>query len=321
MRRIVVSLAMLAALGVGACASGDHAADDHPSTDSGGVDATTDAFVSDGDADVADDLDSGVVDDTYVAPTDDGPIDTKPPPPVDTAVYAHSDTRLYRLDAVTLAVTEIGEFQLPGGGTLVGMTDIALDKDANMIGISFGAVYTIDYKAAGGPLCTQIATLDGEFNGLTYVPAGTIDPLKEVLVGVALDGGWWRIDVAPGATAATTTKLGSYGGGLTSSGDVVGIIGDRVYATVEGTSGPGDHVIVVDPKVGTKLTDLGDTLVPGFWGVGYWGGTMYGFKSDGRIYSIDLATAKATEIVGTTKPDNGWWGAGVRTSAPNTPTK
>jgi hypothetical protein len=64
--------------------------------------------------------------------------------------------------------------------------------------------------------------------------------------------------------------------------------------------------------------DLGGTGVSGLWGVGYWAGVMYGFASDGSLYSIDLASAKATLIPGATKPPGGWWGAGVTTAAPRT---
>jgi len=294
-----------------ACAGGDETSTKPPTGTDAGLDASDTSGLDTSIAETSEDT----------APPDDVSVpdfdpDSKPPIG-DTYVYAHSDARLYRLDAKTLAVTEIGEFQDTSGSKLIGITDIALDKDANMYGISFGVLYAIDYKAKGGPMCKQLATLDTEFNGLTFVPEGMIDVGKEVLIGVATDGGWWRIDVKTGSTSATTTKLGSYGGGLASSGDTVGIIGDKVYATVEGTTGPGDHVIIVDPKTGAKVKDLGDTGVPGLWGVGYWGGVMYGFKSDGSLYSIDLATAKATLIPLTTKPDNGWWGAGVRTSAPN----
>jgi len=75
-------------------------------------------------------------------------------------------------------------------------------------------------------------------------------------------------------------------------------------------------LITVDPKTGAMLTDIGDTHVPGLWGLGYWGGVLYGFKDSGELYSIDRKTAATTSIPLTTKPDGGWWGAGVRTSAP-----
>ena len=232
------------------------------------------------------------------------------------AVYGHSSDTLYKLDPEALKVTEVGPFSDAAGGAISDMTDIALDKDGVMYGVTFEAVYRIEYKS-GAPKCTRLASLGTMFNGLTFIPAGTLDPTKEILIGIANDGGWHRIDVPAGATSATVTKLGSYGGSLGSSGDSVGIIGDAVYSTVTGI-GFTDHVIVVDPKTGKMLKDVGDTGVTGLYGVGYWGGTMYGFASSGSLYSIDLKTGKATEIPITGKPSGGWWGAGVTTAAPIT---
>ena len=237
--------------------------------------------------------------------------------PQEAYVYGHSADTLYRLDTKALSVTMIGQFtDAAGGAPITDVTDIALDKDGTMYGVTFGDLYRIDYKS-GGVRCTHLATLSTSFNGLTFVPAGTIDPAKEILIGIANDGGWWRVDVATGASSATLTQLGSYGGGVGSSGDSVGIIGDQVYATVTGL-GADDHVIVVDPKTGKMKSDLGGTGVSGLYGVGYWGGVMYGFASDGSLYSIDLKTAKTTNIPITNAPAGGWWGAGVTTSAPTT---
>jgi len=235
--------------------------------------------------------------------------------PQEAYVYAHSSDTLYRLDTKALSVTLIGAFQdAAGGGPITDVTDIALDKDGTMYGVTFSDLYRIDYKS-GAVRCTHLATLSTSFNGLTFVPAGTIDPAAEVLVGIANDGGWWRVDVTGGSASAKLTQLGSYGGGIASSGDSVGIIGDAVYATVTGL-GVDDHVIVVDPTTGKMKTDLGGTGVSGLYGVGYWGGVMYGFASDGKLYSIDLKTAKTTNISITNAPATGWWGAGVTTSAP-----
>ncbi|MFI5298728.1 MAG: hypothetical protein ACHREM_11575 [Polyangiales bacterium] len=233
------------------------------------------------------------------------------------AIYGHSSTTLYQLDPKTLVVTNRGDFVDTAGSSVSQVTDLALDKDGRMFVVTTGELYSVDYAGAA-PKCTHLATLSTSFNGLTFVPAGMIDPSSEVLIGVAVDGGWWRVDVTAGAASAKLTQLGSYGGGWQSSGDAVGIIGDRVYATVtQDPFGATDHVVVVDPKTGAILEDRGDTLVQGFYGVGYWGGTMYGFAQDGSLYSIDPKTAKSTKIPITNAP-NEWWGAGVTTSAPVT---
>lgn len=286
--------------------------DSSSTTDSGSSNDTSDTS---GGSDTSSTTDSGWTVDS--GSTGDGVAsDTKTDGGTLTAsVYAHSPSTLYKMDPTTYAITKIGDFQIAGGGGPVSdMTDIALDKSGVMYGVTFSLLYRIDYKS-GGAVCTQLATLSTSFNGLTFIPAGMIDPTTEVLIGNANDGGWWRIDVAAGSSSATLTKLGSYGGAIGSSGDSVAIIGDNAYATVTGL-GTDDHVILVDPKTGTMTKDLGGTGVNGLWGVGYWSGVMYGFASDGSLYSIDLKTAKATLIPGATKPTGGWWGAGVTTAAP-----
>ena len=184
MRSLVLSsIALGVALLVGCSASKD-----------GGTGSSTDAGV---DAPSGFDVPDGAEPDLGIASdTLDGAA------PTDTFVYGNSQDRLYRLDATSLAVTDLGGFVDTSGAPIDQMTDIALDKDGDMYGVTFGDLYSIDYKGSA-PTCTHLATLDDSFNGLTFVPAGLIDAKNEVLVGVANDGGWWRIDVTPGASAAT----------------------------------------------------------------------------------------------------------------------
>jgi hypothetical protein len=258
-------------------------------------------------------FDLGVIDDggLVVDAADDGGT----PVGLETAIYAHSSTTLYKLDPLTRVVTKIGDFVDAKGAAVTQMTDLALDKVGTMYGVTFDALYRIDY-AKPKPVCTKLATLSQEFNGLTFVPEGMIDAGKEVLIGVANSGDWYRVDVAAGATSATLTKLGAYGGSYQWAGDTVGIIDDKVYATVTtGALGGNNHVVVVDPKTGKVTKDLGDCGAGSLYGVGYWGGTLYGFSSTGELFSIDLGTGKGTKVPITGGPTS-WWGAGVRTSAP-----
>src|SRR4051812_46803 len=61
-------------------------------------------------------------------------------------VYANSYFKLYGVNPDTLEVTLIGPFGWPKGDDM--MTDIAVDKDDNVYGISFGAVYKVDHDTA-----------------------------------------------------------------------------------------------------------------------------------------------------------------------------
>src|SRR5262249_312843 len=133
------------------------------------------------------------------------------------AVYANSDTELYLVDPDTLTVTLVGPFGWPNGDDQ--MTDIAVDKNGLMVGISFDKVYSVDKATAA---CTYLATLDRQFNGLSFVPAQAADPTSaDELVAAALDGSLYLLDRTSGASA----PIGNFGGGMTSSGDVVSVAG------------------------------------------------------------------------------------------------
>jgi hypothetical protein len=223
-----------------------------------------------------------------------------PPPAVVYAVYAHSSDSLYRVDPDSLEISLVGPFQWPI--VFDSMTDIAIDKDGVMIGISFDKVYRIDPDTA---LCTYLAPLDRSFNGLSFIPDATDpDGVAEKLVAAALDGSIYAID--PGSGVAT--YFGAYGG-YGSSGDVVSVQGFGTVATVTGAS---DVLVRVNPATGAA-TPIGATGVKDIWGLGFWKDKVYGFTAAGQFVLVDVVTGVAS-IVETGAVS--WWGAGVTTSAP-----
>ena len=220
------------------------------------------------------------------------------------AVYAHTASELYKIDPDTLDVTLVAAFGWPN---MLGdsMTDIALDKDANMVGISFGTVYAVNKDTAA---CTRLAALDRQFNGLSFIPADEVGTGTEILVGAALDGSVWRIDKATGAS----TLVGNYNGGFTSSGDIVSVTGFGTVATVKGGAGGTDKLVRVDANTGVA-TLIGDTGFTDIWGLGFWKDKVYGFTDYNEFILIDIHTGVGTLV----KTGNvAWWGAGVTTSAP-----
>ena len=225
------------------------------------------------------------------------------PPALEAAVYAHSSTQLYRVDPETLEVSLVGNFQWP----LVAdeMTDIALDKDGNMTGISFSRVYSVDKDTAE---CTYLSDLITQFNGLSWVPANSPDPnAPEILVGAANNG--QVVEINPGTGAQTT--IGAYGGLWGSSGDMVAVRDFGILATV--TDGIGtDRLASIDPTT-WQATIIGDTGVGQIWGLGFWKNQVYGFTDTRQFVLIDVNTGVATPVE--TGAVN-WWGAGVTTSAP-----
>lgn len=232
------------------------------------------------------------------------------PPPFFGRVYAHSSNDLYEVDPDTLDVTYVGPFTMVGaGGPVVDIiTDIALDKNANMTGVSYEHVYSID-KTNGE--CTWLATLDRQFNGLSWVPVEELDDTgAEVLIGAALDGSVWQIDPVTGAS----TQIGEYGGGWGSSGDIVSVAGFGTVATVNQGDGFADHLAVIDLEAGAVATVSPDPI--GFnqvFGLGFWEGQVFGFTENRQFILIDPATGIGT-LVEDSVPF--WWGAGVTTEAP-----
>ena len=254
------------------------------------------------------------------------PVACTEPPPAAVQIYGHSPNRLYRVDPVTLAVTDVG--LMSGCGTVF---DLAIDASGNMYANSGSDLYKVSYPTTGsGPVvCTDIGNNPTSFNGLTFTPVSLLSPqpAAEPLHGAANNGGWYRINLTNGGAPVTYTLIGYYGGSankIQSSGDAVGIIGDGEYVVVKSgtTSLPnGDHLWKIDPNTGQKLTDITPTGtgLGACYGIGYWGGKTYLFcgSPQSGIYTIDtingaVALAKAT-------PGITWNGAAVTTSAPTVP--
>src|SRR3954468_3532915 len=68
-------------------------------------------------------------------------------------VYAHSGTKLYQVDTTTLAPIEVGTM---GGIGTQSLTDLAIDKNDHMVGITLDKLYSID-EATGN--ATLVSTL------------------------------------------------------------------------------------------------------------------------------------------------------------------
>jgi hypothetical protein len=227
-------------------------------------------------------------------------------PTVD-VVYGHSDTVLYTVDPTSYAVQMVAPFGWPTGSEGEQMTDIAIDQNGNMIGISFDAVYSINKTTAA---CNYLAAFAGDdFNGLSFIAGATIDPGAEVLVGADEDGDVYSIDPMTGAQ----TQIGSYGNGLGSSGDLVSVAG-ATYATVR-SEATNDQLVEIDGSTGAVIKTIGDTGVANIWGLGYWKQKLFGFTESNGLVILDITNGSSTSVAGS---DISWYGAGVTTAAPTT---
>jgi hypothetical protein len=234
-----------------------------------------------------------------------------------TIVFAHSATELYAVNPRTNALSTVGTFTFPrGDSNNHAMNDLAVDADGTVVGNTRDALYRIDPTTA---VCALIATLpNGNFVGLTYLPAGLIPgSTGEVLVGGASDGTYWRIDAASGRS----TRLGQLRRGSTNyalSGDFVSIVGAGTFATVRAsnaTSSSHDQLASMNPATG-ELTILGNTGFDRIFGLAYYRDTLYGFTSDGKFISINIRTGVGAMV---SMPAMQFYGAGVTTTAPTEP--
>lgn len=233
-------------------------------------------------------------------------------------VYAHSGKELYRLDTRTNAIADIGPF-----GSALGtasMTDIAVDKNGTMIGVSLSKIWTIDPMTGAATLLSPFASGTPNVTSLSFVPTNLDDPNSaEILVAADDKGDVLQIDPQTGAT----TKVGNYGMSngqqIVSSGDIVAVRGAGIFATVNlGTtlSDP-DRLAKIDPGTWQATLVGGSLGFDKFFGLGYWGGTLYGFVDQGTgagaIIAIDPQTgATQAPLTGPVE----WFGAGVTTDAP-----
>ena len=225
-------------------------------------------------------------------------------PAAESKVYAHSDLRLYTVDPDTLQVTLVNPFRWTDEYPSDSMTDIAIDSQGNMVGISFDRVYSVN-PASG--VVTYLADLDRSFNGMSFISSNEMGDGEETLVAAALDGSFYKLDPVTGQS----TAIGNYGADMSSSGDIVSVTGFGTVATVTKSDSSTDWLVRVDPSTGVA-TPIGDTGVSGIWGLGYWGAEIYGFTSANEFVLLDRDTGHASVVESS---DVQWWGAGVTTEA------
>lgn len=259
----------------------------------------------DGVGDVCDADDDGdtIPDDADVFPDDI----MQPGVVIPKKIYAHSSSALSTVDVADYTVVPIGPFQWPNGND--SMTDIAIDRYGVLYGVSFGRAYVCNPATAK---CFDLGTLNNSYNGLTWIPAGIIEPDKDSLIGIGNDGSWNHLTFQNKIVSAT--KLGSYGPGYTSAGDAFSIENVGTFAAVNKQGSPSTVIVTVDPLNGKVLNELAVTQgYSSVYGLAGWEGLILAFDSSGTVIKVDPMTKVVTNLG---KKAQQWWGAGVGTILP-----
>jgi hypothetical protein len=258
-------------------------------------------------------VDSGP--DSTGAGSDAGPLDAgskhDAAPAQVPVVYGQSASVLYAINPTSKAVVKVGAFV---GCDTSGVIDIALDKSSKMYATTFQGVYTVDTSNAA---CTLLASGTTYPNSLSFVPAGTVDPSVEALVGYQ-GSSYVRIDTTTGAL----TTIGSLGGTYSSSGDIVSVIGGGTYLTVTGGTdcSANDCLVEVNPTTGALITNYGSVQHSQVYGLAFWAGNVYGFDNAGQLFEVSFPDAGGLVITSIPIPNAplglSFFGAGSTTAAP-----
>jgi hypothetical protein len=225
-------------------------------------------------------------------------------------IYAHSSSKLFTVDVETYVVGNLPNFQWPNDGGGHQMTDLAIDRNGVLYGVTFDRLYVCNPTTAQ---CFNLGTLPGSYNGLSWIPAGILDPNKDTLIGITSPGAWVQLTIMNGKV--TAKQLGTYGAGYSSAGDAFSIEGVGTFAAVHKAGVVGSNVIVtIDPTNGKVTGEL--ALTQGYnsvFGLAGWEGLILAFDSSGQVIKIDPMTKMVTNLG---NKGVAWWGAGVGTIIP-----
>jgi hypothetical protein len=239
---------------------------------------------------------------------DTAPVDTAPVEPglaKQNAIYPHTSGELFVWNATATPPTKVGDFDFPDDGLDHTMTDMAIDYDGRLYGVTFGGLYRCMADTAK---CNNLASFDEYFNGMTIVPEGTIQAAKETIVAISNAGGWYRVEVV--GTQAVLTHQGDYGGGYSSAGDAYSIKGVGTWAAVNNGLG-GTLLVQVDPVTGGVIKELGTIPGENVYGLAGYSDKVFAFDSSGTIYQGNTTGAASFQVF--LETGYAWYGAAVST--------
>jgi hypothetical protein len=207
-------------------------------------------------------------------------------------VYAHANHVLYHVDLAKKMLITVGPFNAPKvGGAEDVITDLAVAPDDTVYVVSKTNLYTADPKDGHVTLVGPVTACGSDNVALTTTPDGN-------LYAGDFQGAFCKIDLS--AHPPKVTQIGTIGGGLALSGDMVAVADGTVYGTAyklaDATTQKDNLLIKIDPATGKGTQVLGATGFPDLFGVAFSMGQVFAFTHDGSgtVVTIDPKTGVGT---------------------------
>jgi hypothetical protein len=181
-------------------------------------------------------------------------------------------SELYTLDPVSASPRSIG----PVG--VANVTDIAF-HGPTLYGVSFSSLLRLDTSSGAG---TSVGPIGFSTNGLAVAADGR-------LFAGTTSGELVSINPVTGAG----TLVGSFGGGLVSSGDLAFDSNDNLFAALDKG---GQTVLAQIDRATGAATVIGATGTSTMYGLAFLGLHLFGASGSGELAHVNVASGAATVI-------------------------
>jgi hypothetical protein len=226
--------------------------------------------------------------------------------PTPIRMFVHTSDTLYLIDDINFALTEVGDFNAPGGER---MTDLAITPDGEIYTVSSStstttsALWKINADSGQATRVADVGEVGGQPNvGMTFLIDGT-------LLATDKTGGVRKID----PTTGIVTELGEFGSGYATAGDLVGIEDGRMFAISDdgpqGNEDVNNVLITINPETGAFVDSIGQIGWGRVFGSAVANNRIYAFTDEGYVIEINPSNGVGTERA--LYSDISFWGAGV----------
>ena len=215
---------------------------------------------------------------------------------------ADSSSALFRIDPRSGAASPIG----PMG--VAGITDVAFTPNGKLYGVSFTQLYSIDLRSGRArPIGSGLGM--GSVNALASDARGH-------LYAASTGGDLGAVSAGTGRA----TRIGSYGPGLVSSGDLAFAPNGALFATAQASGR--EVLLTVDPRTGAAAV-RGPLGLPEVYGLAFGpDGKLFGVgrgnSTTPMLLSIDRRNGR-TRRIGALAGVRGMWGLATRPASTTSP--